>query len=256
MPTADADGARLYYEREGDGEPVLFVPEAGCGAWLWAWQHAAVAGPFEAVAFDPRGVGRSTGGVDADVDVDALAADCEAVLAAAGARRAHLVGAGLGGMVALQYARDYDRARSLSLFATPRSGNHLDRAALDRFLGDGPDALVPALCDEFRADQPEVVDGVVEWRREGDGPPAVRRAHAAAARAFSCEAPYEVTLPALVVAGTDDPVVDVEAVADLAEALPRGRFEALAGRHLAFVEQSRAANDALVGFLESAVDGD
>jgi hypothetical protein len=29
MPTADADGARLYYEREGDGEPVLFVPEAG-----------------------------------------------------------------------------------------------------------------------------------------------------------------------------------------------------------------------------------
>jgi len=260
VPTADADGVRLHYERDGRGEPVLFVPEAGCGAWLWSWQAPAVAGPFEAITFDPRGIGRSCpdGEEEArggDRNVDALAADCEAVLAAAGVRRAHLVGAGLGGMIALRYARRYDRARSLALFATALSGERVDAGALERFLGEGTGALGPAFSDRFREAQPDVADGVLAWRRESDALPAVRAAHAAAMRTFACDAPFETTVPALVVAGTDDPVIPLDAGIDLARALPRGRFEAIAGRHLAFVESSRAANDLLVGFLEE-VTGD
>ncbi|MFC6766971.1 alpha/beta hydrolase, partial [Natrinema soli] len=49
MPIASNGSVSLYYDRAGEGEPVVFVSEAGLGGWLWGWQHAAVAGPHEAV---------------------------------------------------------------------------------------------------------------------------------------------------------------------------------------------------------------
>jgi pimeloyl-ACP methyl ester carboxylesterase len=79
----------------------------------------------------------------------------------------------------------------------------------------------------------------------------VRAAQREAVTAYDCEAPYEVTLPALVLHGKSDPVVPVAAGRDLAAALPAGEFRAIEGRHLAFVERSRVANDALAGLLET-----
>ena len=249
MPTATAeDGVELFYDAAGEGETVVFLNDVGFGAWLWGWQHAALAGPFRVVTFDPRGVGRSepTG----PHTVERLAADCEAVLAAAGVRRAHLVGAGLGGRAALAYAREYGRARSLALLGTTLDGDRVDPDALERMTRDGPEALEPCLTPAFREDNPDVLAGIGEWRASDDAPPAVRAAQAEAMRGYACEAPYEVTLPALVLHGESDPVVPAAAGRDLAAALPEGEFHAVEGRHLAFVEQSKAANDALAGFLE------
>lgn len=249
MPTATtADGTELFYDTAGEGPTVVFLDDAGFGAWLWGWQHAALAGPFRVVTFDPRGVGRSEAA--GPHTVERLAADCEAVLSAVGARRAHLVGAGLGGMAAVEYAREYGRARSLALLGTALDGERFDPEALARTTRDGPDALAPCLTPAFREANPEVVAGIGEWRERDDPPPSVRAARAAAVRAYACEAPYEVTVPALVLHGESDPVVPAAAGRELAAALPNGEFRGLEGRHLAFVEHSKAANDALAGFLE------
>lgn len=249
MPTATAaDGTELFYDVAGEGPTVLLVNDVGFGAWLWGWQHAALAGPFRVVTFDPRGVGRSD--ATGPHTPERLAADCEAVLSAAGARRAHLVGAGLGGMAALAYARAYGRARSLALLGTTLDGSRVDPAALEQMTTDGPAALEPCLTAAFREANPEVLAGIGEWRADDDAPAAVRAAQAEGMRGYACEAPYEVTLPALVVHGESDPVVPAAAGRALAGALPAGEFHAIEGRHLAFVERSKAANDALAGFLE------
>lgn len=250
MPTADHDGVSLYFETDGDGETVTFVGDLGYGAWQWGWQHAAVAGPFEAITIDPRGTGASDA-PSGPYDVGTLAADVEAVLADHGASRAYLVGAGLGGMVALAYARRYGRARGLVLLGTALSGERVDGAALDALGERGPDSLAPALSAAFVEEQAAVVEGIESWRATEDAGDDARAAQAAAMLGYECDAPYELTLPALVCHGTDDPVVPVEAGRELAEGLPRGRFTALPGRHLAHVESSRVANDAIVGFLES-----
>jgi pimeloyl-ACP methyl ester carboxylesterase len=253
VPTATADdGTALFYETTGEGETVVFLNDVGFGAWLWGWQHAALAGPYEAVVFDPRGVGRSDGA--GSHTVERLAADCETVLAAAGARRAHLVGAGLGGMAAVEYAREYGRARSLVLLGTTLDGSRVDPDALERMTGDGPAALEPCLTPAFREANPDVVEGIGEWRASDDAPPAVRAAQSEAVREYGCESPYEVTVPALLLHGTDDPVVPADAGRALAAALPEGEFRGLAGRHLPFVERSRAANDAIAGFLETVTE--
>lgn len=255
MPTASNDGVGIHYETDGDGPTVAFCNEVGYGAWLWGWQHGALAGPYETLVADPRGTGRSDA-PEGPYDVATLVADLEAVLADHGARRVHLVGAGLGGMVALEHARTHGRARSLALLGTALSGDAVDEGMLEVMGKRGPDSLSPCFSEEFFRSQREVIAGIEKWRDEDDAGGAARGAQAAAMLAYDCPAPYGVDVPALVSHGDDDPVVAPAAGRELADALPDARFEALSGRHLAFVESSRVANDALAGFLDAHAERD
>lgn len=248
MPVVSAGDCSLYYEVRGSGPTVVFLNEVGYGAWLWGWQHPALCGPFETLVFDPRGTGRSDSVFSEDIDV--FASDVERVLSAHGVRRVHLVGAGFGGMVALAYAREYDRARSLTLMGTALDGEHVSNDVLDLMGGRGRRALEPCFSEAF-LEQQEIIERIREWRHEEDADSAARAAQAEALCGFSCDAPYEITLPAFVLHGVDDPLVPVTAGRALANALPNGRFEDVAGKHLAFIESSKPVNDAIVGFLES-----
>lgn len=264
MPRVERDWGDLYYEAEGSGETVAFVGDLGYGAWQWAWQHAAVAGPFEALTWDLRGTGRSDCPAG-PYSLEGLAADLEAVLAADDARRTHLVGAGLGGLIALRYALDYDRARSLTLVGSAAGEPYLPESPVEDLFAprDDPEALrrtlEPVLSEAFRAEQPDVVDGIVDWRAGDGGGDAVHdgwRAQAAALEGAGLrDRLVEITLPALVVHGTADAVWPPAGGEQLAAGLPRGRYEPLdGGPHLVGVERSRDVNDLLVGFLEEQTD--
>jgi pimeloyl-ACP methyl ester carboxylesterase len=253
MPRVDRAGASLYYEATSD-EPasaVAFVPGAGLGAWAWGWQHRAVAGPRDAVVYDARGAGRSTGDPSGDWDAETFVADLEAVLADAGVRRAHLVSRGLGGLVALRYALSRTRAASLTLAGAAAHAGAVDRDALEAFL-DG--ALDPALSRPFLAAHPDVAERIAAWRATEDAPEATWRAQVDALATVDVrDRCHEVTVPALVCHGTADRVVPVAAGESLAAALPRGRWRAFedAG-HLVTVERSRPLNDALLAHLDAA----
>jgi len=255
MPTASNGSVSLYYEADGDGETVVFLGDVGYGAWQWGWQHGGLSGPFETLVTDLRGAGRS----DAPAGpyaVDDLAADAQAVLEAHGARRVHVVGAGLGGMVALELARLSTRPRSLTLLGTAAAGADL---SLDPLFGapDDPDtlasSLAAALSREFVDANPDVVAQIVEWRAAEDATRDAWEAQAAAVEAFDIsDRLYEIDCPALVVHGSDDAVWPVERGRRLAEDLPRGSFVELDAGHLVGIEQSRAVNDRLFGHVESA----
>ncbi len=255
MPTASNESVSLYYDRAGEGEPVVFVPEAGLGGWLWGWQHAAVAGPHEAVVWDLRGTGRSDA-PPGPYDLETLVADLEAVLADCGITNAHLVGCGLGGAIALEAARTSSRVATLSLFGTAPRGEAFDLEPLfappdDR---DALDAsLEAALSTDFLESQPEVREGIVDWRADGDADRAGWAAQVAALEGFDAtDRLVEVTQPTRVIHGGADGLVSPAAGRELARGLPRGEFRALedAG-HLCFVERSRTVNDRLLGFLEA-----
>ena len=246
-------GVSLYYERdpgEGGDEAVAFVGEAGLGAWLWGWQQPRVAGPHETLVWDLRGTGRSDA-PPGPYAVTELAGDLEAVLAAAGIRRAHLVGTGLGGAVALRYAREYGRARSLALFGTPRRGGAISRGALEELAdGDLSVGFSEAFLREVETDR------IREWRQADDPGPAVATAQIDALARFEAGPLYELTLPALVCHGLEDPVVPVEEGRQLAAELPRGTFVPVEGRYLAFAEHARAVTDRLLAFIETEGGGE
>ncbi|WP_135365406.1 alpha/beta fold hydrolase [Halosimplex halophilum] len=267
MTVVTNGGVDLYYEARGDPRPpedgdraadtVVFVEPAGYGAWVWGWQHAALAEGFETVTWDLRGTGRSDA-PEGPYAVRTLAGDLEAVLADHGVADAHVVGAGLGGMVALEHAHRYSRAASLTLFGTTADGDRVDADALDSLFAprDDPEALRASLRNAFAADldaHGDVVDEIVGWRREEDADRTGFEAQAAAMRRFDrSDSLYEVTTPARVFHGVDDAVVPTAAGRDLAEGLPRGEFTAVEGGHLCFIEESAAVNDALLGAFEGS----
>ncbi|RDI71662.1 alpha/beta fold hydrolase [Halopelagius longus] len=253
MPTASNGSVQIHYEADGEGETVAFVGDAGYGAWQWGWQHAAVAGPYESLVLDVRGTGRSDA-PDGPYAVGTLVDDLVAVLADHGVRKAHLVGAGLGGMVALRAARSTSRVRSLALFGTAAYGGGLD---LEPLFGapDDPEelerSLRAAVSERFVEAQPEAFDQILEWRAEEDAPRAAWEAQAAAVERFAAEDLYEVTAPALVVHGTEDAVWPPERGEELATDLPRGEFFPVEGAgHLAHAEASKVVNDELLRFLD------
>lgn len=253
MPTATNAGVTLYCETTGTGPTVVFVNDVGYGAWLWGWHHNALAGPYETLVWDLRGTGRSDA-PPGPYDVATLATDLEAVLAACGVERAHLVGAGLGGMVALAYAHEYSRARTLTLYSTAGSGADIDETAI-RELGRGAglgNSLAGAFSPAFRSRE-GLIEQITEWRHAED---AGERFDAQVAAAVGFEPPplYEVTCPVAVYYGVDDPVVAPDAAISLAEELPRADGTPVEGRHLAFVEHADAVIDELHAWVDEHAD--
>mgnify|MGYP000047142155 CR=1 FL=1 len=258
MPTTTNDGVTLHYETDGSGDAVAFVNDVGAGAWLWGWQHGVVAGPYEGLVWDLRGTGRSDA-PEGPYSVATLADDLEAVLADAGVTSVHLVGAGLGGMVALEAARTTARVDSLVLVGTAARGDGLD---LEPLWGDPDDpaelerSLAAGLSEAFVANHPDAVAQMVEWRGAEDADRAAWEAQAAAVEGFDvADRLYELTVPSLVVHGADDAIWPLERGEALAEGLPRGEFRTIedAG-HLVHVEASKRVNDDLLGFLASLED--
>jgi pimeloyl-ACP methyl ester carboxylesterase len=259
MPTVTRDGVRLRYETAGSGPTVAFVNPAGYGAWCWSWLVEAVADPLETLVWDLRGTGRSDA-PPGPYDVATLANDLEAVLADHGAGDVHLVGAGLGGMVALDHALGGTRAGTLTLLGTAADGDVVDTDALTDLHAptDDPEGLRASLRTAFSDGvvdaHPDIVDRIVEWRREDDADRDAFAAQVAAMTAYSATDLYELTRPALVCHGRHDTVVPFEAGRALANDLPRGEFQPVEAGHLVAAEEPAAVEDALAAFLADHTD--
>ena len=215
MPTTAApDGTTVGYgvDGEGDRPPVVLVGDCGFGAWQWAWQHPVLAGPRPVVTAEYRGGTRAAPPAE-DCDLATLAGDVRAILDHAGVGRPHVVGLGLGGLVALSLALD-GAVRSLCLLGTGADGRAVDPSPLF-------------------------------------APPDDRAALRASLDADCSDRLVEVTDPALVVHGGADGVWPVAGAERLAEGLPRGELRCVDGAgHLVGCEAAAPVNDALVGLLE------
>jgi pimeloyl-ACP methyl ester carboxylesterase len=124
MPYVESNGARIYWEERGSGEPLLMIMGLGYSLEMWGRVVPALAEHYRVIVFDNRGVGRS------DVPpgpytIAGMAADAEAVMRAAGLERAHVLGVSMGGMIAQEFTLQYpERVHSLVLGCTAFGGPH------------------------------------------------------------------------------------------------------------------------------------
>ena len=121
MPFAHRPGARIWWDQDGTGDPILLIMGHAYGADMWHRTAPELAASYRVIRFDNRGVGRSSD-PPGPYSVPLMAEDALAVLDAAGVASAHVYGVSLGGAIALQLALDHPgRVRSLILGCTAAS---------------------------------------------------------------------------------------------------------------------------------------
>ena len=120
-----ANGAELYVETHGDGDPVLLLHGWPDSSALWRNQVPFLtANGFRVITPDLRGFGRSSRPEGKDsYQLRNSVADMAAVLDAAGAPAAHVVGHDWGAAVAWLTAMYLpDRVRTLTALSVPHLG--------------------------------------------------------------------------------------------------------------------------------------
>lgn len=122
MPYAANESVRIYWDEQGQGEPILLIMGLGYTAHMWYRTRPLLAEHFRTIAFDNRGVGRSDAPAG-PYPIPLMASDAAAVLDAAEIESAQVFGVSMGGMIAQEFALQYPtRARSLILGCTGAGG--------------------------------------------------------------------------------------------------------------------------------------
>src|SRR6202050_382624 len=128
MPFVENQGARIYWDEQGHGAPVLLIMGLSYPSYMWHRTRPVLTEHYKTIALDNRGIGRS------DVPptpypIALMASDAAAVLDAAGIESAHVFGVSMGGMIAQELALQYPaRVRSLILGCTAAGGPTAVRA--------------------------------------------------------------------------------------------------------------------------------
>lgn len=247
----------------GRGRPVVLVPGLGRGADLWSRQIGPLARRFRAIAIENRGSGRSEK-PPGPYSIEGMARDLAAFFDATATERADVVGASMGGFVALTLALDFpERVRRLVLLCTSAGGPRSfpmpeetwralvsppGRNAAERLLS----AARLGFSDGYAAAHGREIARSVARRLSNLPPREAWLAQAAAGAAFDVSARLgEIRAPALVLAGAADRVLPCANSRLLAAGLPDARLvEFEDAGHYLMVERARDVNRLILSFLE------
>jgi pimeloyl-ACP methyl ester carboxylesterase len=235
----------IAWERHGAGPPLILVQGIGLARWGWGRAADLLAERFEVLVYDNRGIGESDA-PPGPYSIPILAEDALQVLDDAGASRAHVLGASLGGMVAQQLAVDHpERVERLVLccttpgrsdaFPVPEPTVRLlaEAAALDR-----ETAITKFTRNALSAGaSDELVERIVRLRLQKPQEVPAWGAQVAAGAGFEGVDLGRIQARTLVLHGNEDNVVDVRNSALLAERIPDGRFQVIEGGHMFWWEQ-------------------
>jgi 3-oxoadipate enol-lactonase len=254
-----SDGTRLFVSERGQGDDVLFVPGLGYASWCWHYQAEPISQVARVLLMDNRGAGRSDK-PPGPYSIAQMADDAYEVLCQRAAGPAHVVGASMGGYIALTLALCHpDAVASLVLLATTSggSGSHPVPADTQRAWA----AAVPLGSAGFaRATMP--LSFAPGWAEQHPGQfEELLALRLGASTPTECwRSQYEacvsylrrglprgpISQPAAIVHGTADRVVPYENAAHLARRLPRASVVTLNGAgHLCWIEQAAVVNDVI-----------
>jgi pimeloyl-ACP methyl ester carboxylesterase len=244
MAFVENHGAKIYWDDEGQGAPVLLIMGLGAASALWWRTRPALAARYRTIALDNRGVGQS------DVPpgpypLAVMASDAAVVLDAAGLERAHVFGLSMGGMIAQEIAITFpDRVRSLiSIMSTtgnpdlPQPSNEAvalltepQPQSRDKFITRFKRNWKVLRAGRFPEDEALDRSRAERIFDRGLNPAGVQRQIRAVLSSGSRkERLSKVKAPTLVIHGTADPLVDPKAAQDTAASIPDAKLVMVQG---------------------------
>ena len=267
MAEARNGDVTIHHEAFGDpADPALLLVNglgSQCITYRAEWCERFVAEGFFTIRFDNRDVGLSTHLSEVAPDVLGVAAalaegraprvpylladmarDAVAVLDALGVERAHVMGLSMGGMIVQQLALDHPhRLRSMTSVMSTTGDPDVGQAS-----GEARSLLFGAPATDRAGAIARSIEGLRVWGSPGhqddertaavvgeafdrsfDPAGQARQLMAIMASPSRTEALRQVTVPALVLHGDQDRLVDISGGRRTAEAIPGARFEVLEG---------------------------
>ena len=261
MRHLDRGDVRLAWDETGTGVPILLVMGHRYSSAMWYPVIEGLGDRYRLITFDNRGTGQS--GHRARTTVAEMAADALAVLDAAGVQEAHVYGVSMGGGIALEFALRYPgRVRSLILGCTMAKTPDIPPKPkwLLRLVYNLPMPVLKLLspkvhkhgygdaAEDAAIDRDRALLAKDPFSRQG----VLDQALAIADYSVTPEQVRSVTVPALVIHGTQDLTVPYEAGRTLSELLPNARLLTLEGTgHNYFVGRGQEANAAVDAFIHT-----
>ena len=223
MPTAKIGAVDIYYEEQGQGNPVLLAPPSWWPCDTWKVSVVPfLSKRFRAIVFDCRGTGYSSK-PDNGYTIEQFAKDCAGLLEYLKVSRCHAAGFALGGQIAQALAiQRPDLVATLTIAAAgagtkatdggPRVIRNTDEEEIrehgfERFIRGHVENTHMAFNSTFYDAHPEVVKALSDalWRRQTS--PEQHRYHYEARRTWDTlgNAP-KVKVPTLILCGARDDV--------------------------------------------------
>lgn len=120
---ANINGAEIYYEAVGDGQPMILLHAGIADSRMWRRQTTFFSKRYEVITYDLRGFGRSP----MPAAPYAHYRDLAALMDTMGIEGAILMGSSSGGSAAIDFALEYpERARGLVLAGTAVDGYRVE----------------------------------------------------------------------------------------------------------------------------------
>lgn len=261
------DGGSISVISRGEGPPILLSHGVTLSVRTWVKQMESLpeAG-FQAIAFDHRGHGASTIGTGGHT-LDTLADDMRCVIEGLDLYDVVLVGHSMGGVAAQLFCLRYPEVAAKrvagvvllsTLSRTALSGNGRLLHALEWVASAAPDAggvlkltdvgLLVARIGFGREPQPSHVELTRQMILACD--PATRKAAIQALLGLDLTKELRrITLPTLVIGGTNDVITPPAEARRMARGIPGARLELLDGAgHMLMLERAATVDSLIIEF--------
>ena len=252
---AASSGPGLSVEIEGSGSPLLFICGFGVDKTSWRRQSDSLKASFTVIAYDHRGIGASRPVPNDSSTIATLAED--AATASAGRTPATVVGASMGAAVAIELALAHPDAVGGLVLITPTIEKN---ARLEAVLRSWTEFDTPQSEARIRSMLPWFLSGAFlaeAGKREAAAqalramavrtPIAALRHHARALTAWLGTRAGDlgrISVPTLVIAGSEDLLVPRAEGEQVARAIPGARLEVLEGAgHAVTIERAERVNE-------------
>lgn len=256
------DGARIYYEVHGQGEPLVLVHGYPLNSGLFRDNVGPLSEQYQVITPDLRGYGRSET-PDDQGSVATYASDVFAVMDELGVDQAIIGGMSMGGPTVFEMYREApERFRGLILNDTIAAASSPTEAGLWQGVGKQAetmgvaslvDSLMPdMLTAETRMNNPELVTYLGNLMKQASQDAAVAGASALETRPDSAATLAEITVPTLILTGKDDTLYPYEIAQSLNKGILNSELVLLPGAaHAAIIEAADEANAAILEWAEN-----
>ncbi len=263
MTFAQINGLSIAYRDTGAGQPILFIHGHPFNQSMWDTQVAALSWKHRVITYDIRGYGASEVPATEATTLEIMADDIAALLDHLNIPTVVVAGLSMGGQIAMAFANQHPyRLSGLILAATFPQADTPEaattrRATADRFIAQGsippglemlPKLLAPASIKNH----PEIALQVLTMIAHTPPAGAAAALRGRAQRKDYTSTLQNITVPTLIVVGTEDAYTNVDTAKQMQQSIPNSDLEIFPGiGHLPNLEATDHFNAVLHKFLDT-----